>query len=106
MSFARLFISFACLVSLFGCAVTETRTTKHADGSTTTETKQAGWVAPRYAYAPGIVVAPAVPYGTYVPPVYVAPQNYGSWALPIWTNGVLVCRGGRARLINRRCYFY
>lgn len=93
MSFARLIVRLltACAIfSLFGCAVvSETRTVKNQDGSvTTTDSKR-------------LEYRPSLPY------VYVAPQYpYNQWALPVWMNGVPVCRGGRARLINRRCYFY
>jgi len=106
MSFVRLIarlLSTFALFSLFGCAmVSETRTVKNQDGSTTTTDSK------RLEYRPSLpyVYAAPAPYGVYVPPVYVAPQYSYNWALPIWTNGVPVCRGGRARLINRRCYFY
>lgn len=111
MSLARVIRTFVLLAiflwlfSLLGCAVvSETRTVKNPDGSTTTTDSKRVEYRPSYSYA---YVAPVVPYGVYVPPVYVAPQYHsGHWALPIWTNGVPVCRGGRARLINRRCYFY
>lgn len=107
MSFARLIVrllSTFAILSLFGCAVvSETRTVKNSDGSTTTTDSTRLEYRPTYSYyAPSVIVGPVAP----VYPAYVGrPTSYGLWIPAIWVNGSWACDRRHARLIGRRCYY-